>query len=209
MANYTGVATRLRVKKTADKRLLEFLDYLYQTGSEREEQPPPQNPEQAKLNKDINTLGRMLVGGSAYFSTWEWRVKEDKGDYWLYESRASCSRCSASVFVSLVNGIFDQLVLEEGDILLRSVYEESSVELIVYFSQGEIKEDEGFHFTADHGCITDCRHPYRHKRSTHEEPWNNEVRHDDDCDLSWKFEELKALVAEEKKKRDADWHPWN
>lgn len=208
MGHYTGVATRLRVKKSAEKRLLDFLDFLYQIGSEESEQPPPQNQEQADLNETIEVVGRMLVGGSAYFECWEWRVKEDKGDFWLYESRASSTDWDLDSFSALLNGICDNLVLEESDILLRSVYEESCVEQVIYFSNGEFKEEKGFEFTTDHGYINDSRHPYRHERSSHDEPWNNEVRHDDDCDLPWKFEELKALVAEEKKKRDANWHPW-
>ena len=209
MGHYTGIATRLRVKKSAEKRLLDFLDFLYQIGSDQSEQPPPQNQEQASLNEAIEMVGRMLVGGSAYFEAWEWRVKEDKGDFWLYESRASSTDWDLDTFISLLNGIRENLVLEEGDILLRSIYEESSVEHVICLIGDEFKDEHGFEFKTDHGYITDSRHPYRHERSAHDEPWDSEARHDDDCVLPWKFEELKALVAEEKKKQAANWHPWN
>ncbi len=208
MGHYTGIATRLRVKKTAEKRLFDFLDFLYQVGSNQTEQPEPKNQEQASLSEAINMVRRMLVNGSAYFECWEWRVKEDKGDFWLYESRASSTDWDLDTFISLLSGIRENLVLEDGDILLRSVYEESSVERVICFVNDEFKEERGFEFTTDHGYINDSRHPYRHERHSSEEPWDSTIRHDDDCNLPWKFEELKALVAEEKKERDANWHPW-
>ena len=208
MGHYTGIATKLRVKKTAEKRLIDFLDFLYQIGGEHSEQPLPQNQEQAALNEMIAMVNRMLVCGSAYFECWEWRVKEDKGDFWLYESRASATDWDLDAFISLLNGIRENLVVEENDILLRSIYEESSVERIISFLNGEFKEERGFEFKSDRGYISDSRHPLRHERHASELPWNSAVRHDDDCNLPWKLDELRALVAEEKKKRDANWHPW-
>lgn len=210
MGHYTGVATRLRVKKTAPKHVMDFLDFIYQIPGATAEQPPPKNPEQKKLNEAVGTVSGMLTHGSAYFDTWQWRVKEDCGDFWLYESRASSKDVIEQLFVMLLSGISENLMLEEGDILLRSIYEEGSTEVIVYFLNNTIQEGRGFVYKTDHNFVCDSRHPCKHERDKSEVPWDSEVRHsDDDFDLPWKFEELQALIAKEKKERDANWHPWN
>ncbi|BAW19099.1 hypothetical protein [Ralstonia phage RP31] len=210
MADYTGIATQLRVKKTAPQHLLDFLDYLYWIKEELTDPPPPRNQAQEDLNKAVSTIHSMLVSCSSYFDTWRWRVKEDKGDFWLYESRASTSRPSEKLFIMLLNGIRENLVLEEGDILLRSIFEDGSREAVIYFSNDAFHEGEGFVFDTDHGYVTDSRHPYHHAVSAEEEKsWDAMKRQPDvDFGLPWKYEELRALVSEEKKKRDDSWHPW-
>lgn len=210
MGYYTGAATRLRVKKSAPAHLIDFLDYLYDLPGATTKPPPPRNQEQENLNEAVSTINVMLTGGSEYHATWHWRVKEDKGDFWLYESRSSSKCADEELFTMLLNGISENLVLEEGDILLRTIGEDASQETIVYFTNNAFKEVKGFEYATDHGYVTDCRHPKYEKRTEEEEAnWRYDIRHvDDEDELPWKFDELMALIAKEKKERDVNRHPW-
>lgn len=210
MGYYFAVASRVRVKKTAPKQLTDFLDYLYGLPGASTEPPPPRNQEQKNLNEAVTTVNCMLTGSSSYHDAWFWRVKEDKGDFWLYESRASSKFCDEEVFAMLLSGISENLVLEEGDILLRTIGEDASQETIVYFTNNEFKEVKGFTYKTDYDYVTDGRHPKYEKRSAEEKAnWRYDVRHvEDEDELPWKFDELTTLITKEKKERDASWHPW-
>lgn len=215
MGNYTAIATRIKVKKTAPKEVTGFLDSLYQVPfAERVTKP------QIPVLRDfplhvIEDLEGQLQGMSSYFETYEWRVKEDKDDHWLYESRSSAKNSNEGLFLILLSNIVEHLVVEVGDILFRSVSEESNTERVAFYDgtegfNGFVSRD-GFTYRSYYGEGTDSRHPkmMKYQPLVHElkaqgifNPLTRR-RLNPDYELPWNVQEVAAMLNEEKADRDA------
>lgn len=213
MGHYTGVATRLRVKKEAPSQLFEFLDYIYDTS---EGELPTTlvtihtgNNTQLDIKTAADTLCSMLLCGSAYFEAWQWRVKEDCGDHWLYESRASCKHPDIDLFFSLVTGSQAFLFLEEGDIIYRDIYEDGSVENIICFKDNKFHQREGYKYNLQEGWVgSDGYHPYNFKlpeELTQHLNFSDQsrklIRFEEDFTPPWNITELDALLAKKNLRR--------
>ncbi len=204
MGHYFGCATRLRVKKTAAPQVIEFLDYLFDLTQTTP--PAPRNQAQEDLLKATSTLQSMLSGsgGAAYFETWRWRVKEDKDDHWLYESRASTKYVSMDLLVMLLNGISESLLIESGEIVCRSLYESGAVEDLVFavaMPDGDVQfeQREGCRFDVEFEFVTDSNHPRTYALSSEEEALlesgdYHTARHEDEFEWPWTVAELEAEI---------------
>lgn len=207
MGNYTGVATRLKVKKTAPSELLQFLDETYYIVPESENRSMIFLGDQSKeIERLVSVVTSMVLCSSSYFDAWNWRVKEDRGNYWLYESRASSKRAYLDVFEMLLNGIREHLVLEEGDILLRTIYEEATVESIIFFTNDTFKQRDGFRYRSEHGYIGgDSRHPYNFEhgeeieRKMESGELSHNQRYEEEYTPPWNIVALDKAIEEEKK----------
>jgi hypothetical protein len=98
--------------------------------------------------------------GGGTMETWTWRVKEEKENFWLYESRSSKRWVPKDEFISLLHGIKEYLVLEEGDIVFRNIFEQYTTENIVFFSNGQFDKREGYTYRNDQGYVIDSDHPF-------------------------------------------------
>ena len=205
MGDYTGVATRLRVKKTAPESLITFLDQYY-TRSTVSTNITVQQP---GLATDMADELWRLVNCSAYMEGWMWRVKEDEGDYWLYESRGSCKNAPTKAFKALVRGIVDYLVLDIGDIVYSYTWEYDTYDTLFYWDGKDLVKRKGLNYASSHGFITDSDHPRRDnlcnadkaKLNNHE--FDSHTRHAYGSHLLWTVAELDAelkRVADEEKK---------
>lgn len=157
MGMYFGIASRLRVKKDADPSLIKFLDKIYTYGeSESTELQLPRNDTVTSMVEDLSVLRRW----SGNMNTWNWGVKEDHGEFWMYESRSSAKWHCVEAFTSLINGISSMLVLEEGDILYRSISVEAIHEKVLHYTDGKFVIRDGYYYQHDHGYCHDSDHPW-------------------------------------------------
>lgn len=168
MSHAYGIATRLKVSKTAPASLIDFLDYIYGIGKYVDDEVKYEGGVLTIVGFDIfkmmaDRLCGVVLGNSGYMQTWRWRVKEDAGDHWVYESRAGHGYKGMFEFTSLVSSIQPYLLLNEGDIVYRAVYEESPVETVLYFTESMFKEKDGYQYSHYEGWLTDDRHPYNEK----------------------------------------------
>ena len=211
MSHAFGIATKLKVKKSAPVHLINFLDYLYGLGEYKDESTRmPIHPSQL-VTGIVEILRSALSGNSGYMPTWVWRVKEDHGEYWLYESRTASSAHGRIEFIPLINGIVEHLIIADGDIVYRHVYEESAVETVLYFNAGQFHTAEGHKYTSEQGYVTDWEHPYRDKLSAEDEQkirdsgfdYTQRLEYGDH--LLWTMEEYAALEAKAKRRQEREW----
>lgn len=213
MGHYTGVAFRLKVKKEATD-FIDFLDtqlFCFNEQSTVRDIIPVTGVKE-EIQEIVSTLGNMIRCSSYYLEQWCWCVKEDNGDYWLYESRASCQSPSIKAAKALLEGSKEFLVLEEGDILLRTIYEEGSSEDILFYGNGSFNERTGFEYHSEHGDLNDSRHPSEFKFDTEtkekdrKRQYNPCQRLEEDYTPPWNIAELDELIKENQcQKESNDW----
>lgn len=207
MSHAFGIATRIKVKKSTPPELIDFLDYLYGLGKFKNESVSMPAAAHQIVKSIVETLASVLTGSSGYMRTWRWRVKEDHGDHWLYESRTASSSTGEPEFLLLMNGILEHLYITDGDIVYRSVYEESAIENILYFSEGCFAKRRGYEYASDNGYITDWEHPYREELTTVEEQQINSGEYDPTqrteygSHLLWTVGEIDADFAKKERRR--------
>lgn len=158
MGYYHGTATRFKVAKSAPLPALEFIDKLFieldcqgafgQLQAERVGGagtavafPIPED-----MVDDISYLSFMLGGDNPEFALWWWRVKEDCGDHWLYETRGSAKFPREEFLAKIFEWIGPALIVENGDILFRVIGEDAASEKIYYWQDGEVKDRRGFDY---------------------------------------------------------------
>ena len=214
MGHYTGVAFRLKVKKEAID-FINFLDthlFCFNEQSAVRDIIPVTGAKE-EIQEIVNTLSKMILCSSYYLEQWHWRVKEDNVDYWLYESRASCKSPSIKAAKALLEGSKEFLVLEEGDILLRTIYEEGSSEDILFYGNGSFNERTGFEYRSEHGDLNDSRHPseFEFDTETKEQDrarqYNPCQRLEEDYTPPWNIAELDELLKENKLQKSN--HGWS
>lgn len=216
MGYYTAIATRVKVRKHAPKQVYQFLDRVF--GVEEGESPYPMTDAQSTFVQDAIPLLENLTTcqEEVTFETYRWRVKEDCGDYWLYQSRAATKHPNLQLFASLMLGLEQYLVIAEGDIVQREVGEDAAWESVLVYDGKTFVEKQGMYYESDQGFVTDSRHPKHHEYSKEQKAkiaageltYLQCYKQDPDFEPPWTLPEVEALVAQEKKERDANWHPW-
>lgn len=208
MGHYTGIATRLKVKKTAPAELITFLDQFY-TKTEESESRAIASP-----NKTIEDMVDMLsrIGSqSSSHEGWCWRVKEDCGDYWLYESRGDSKHSPDDEFKSLVEGIVEWLVIDIGDIVYITIYEDDVTEEVWYWNGTSLVKRDGWKYKHDNGYVTDCDHPWSDDLTTADKlarknkTFDHYARHEYGNHLVWSVAELDAKIAKKKRREEREW----
>lgn len=201
MAMYTGIASRLKVKKDAPQNVIDFLDYLYNI---RPAQAKPEGVvirDESTTKHAMGTVQSMLQLISTSFKTWDWRVKEEHEDFFLYESRGSTSYADENMFIMILEGIKASLATEEGDIVLFKVYEEAVESRVVFFMGGGFHTRIGIKYENDAGFITDHRHPttWTYEGTAARPPHE---RREDDEELPWTVADLDGMAEKERKERE-------
>jgi len=155
---YHGTATRFKVAKSAPLPALEFIDKFFieldcsgAFGELRAERvggagtavafPIPED-----MIDDIDYMPMMLSNDNPEFALWWWRVKEDCGDHWLYETRGSCKSPREEFLAKVFEWIGPALIVENGDILFRVIGEDAACERIFYWHDGAVVERIGFDY---------------------------------------------------------------
>lgn len=157
MGYYYGTATRFKVAKSTPLPALEFIDKFFleqdcsgafgHLATERVSNstalafPIPED-----MIDDIDYMSFMLGGCNPEFALWWWRVKEDCGDHWLYETRGSCKHPREEFLAKVFEWIGPALIVEDGDILFRVIGEDAASERIHYWRDGAVVERPGFDY---------------------------------------------------------------
>lgn len=206
MGHYFGIASKLKVKKDAPSSLLDFLDYLYSWDNYKGYKLFTGDPRRKPVEEMFENIARVLTGQPGYMPTWNWRVKEAKPDHWLYESRSAANGFKKEDFIVFLRSIQEYLILKEGDILMRYIYEESSVETIIYFDGTTFKDDSGYAYKTDGGVLWDCTHPYQAGRDIPVEERGKKatVRPDDEDELFWTIREIEDDLIAKQRRRDRE-----
>jgi hypothetical protein len=214
MGSYNGNAIRLKVKKDAPAELLAFLDYIFQLQRNADTDEDDVIPDQLKhIQEFADEVQDVLSSGpyDGYMPTYCWRVKEDKGDHWLYESRSHSKHHGTPEVKSFIEGLLPAMIINDGDIVYRTVYEETATETVLYYKDGQLYKRDGFQYGTDHGYINDERHPYnaRHDSDVKAKFESGELtrRHrlEEDDHLPWTHAELEKYLADKEAKRKKEW----
>lgn len=217
MGMYTAISFRLKVRKNTPLPVLEFMDKFFLEGDTLQALKDLQKETGVQIQStaialagnefgmgEIKDMSAMICQHSSSFESWYWRVKEDKGDYWLYETRASCKRPDLELSAKLIQALLPCLVIKEGDIVLRSIYEDSEQEYVLALVNGKIVEEKGYTYDNDTGWSNPWNEkapidyatgdfgPIRHIRITEEEeftpPWNLKKIRENERRLSYRKE---------------------
>lgn len=164
MGMYTAISFRLKVRKNTPLPVIEFMDKFFYEGDTLEALKELQKELGVQIQStaialagnefgmnEVDNMAAMICQHSASFESWYWRVKEDKGDYWLYETRASCKRPDLELSAKLIQALLPCLIIEEGDVVLRSIYEDSDQERVLALVNGKIVKETGYTYNNDTG----------------------------------------------------------
>jgi hypothetical protein len=206
MGHYFGIASRLKVKKDAPSELFDFLDYLYSWANFKGYKLRTGDPKRVAVEDMFENIARVLTGQPGYMPTWNWRVKEEKTDHWLYESRSAANRFNKEDFVVFLRSIQQYLILQEGDILMRYIYEEEVTETIIFFNGTTFEAGNGYTYKTDHGTLCDWTHPQQagHDIPVEERGKKVTVRPDDEDELFWTRKEIEDDLVTKQRRRDRE-----
>lgn len=128
---------------------------------------------------------------SVYFH-WHTRRLELVDDQWVLYVKGDNSDVYHQSIRFFLLALREHLVLTEGQVVYRSVYEQGRAESVFYIKDGDFAFGSGlgYHYNTDHGDVNDSNHP----TSKHYDPqW----------DPPYDFAELQALNVKNKAERDA------
>lgn len=204
MGHYFGVASRLKVKRDAPPALFDFLDYLYSWANFKGYKLHTGDPKRKPVEDMFENIARVLTGQPGYMPTWNWRVKEAKQDHTLYESRSAANGFTKDEFISWLRSIQEYLLLNEGDILVRYIYEEEVTETIIFFNGETFVEGQGFRYKTDGGVLWDSTHPQQAGYDVPVEQRGKKLteRPEDEDELFWTVQEIEHDVLVKERRRD-------
>lgn len=180
MADYAAINVRIKVKKDIPAAIQTFIDTIFveadinkamaglrATGLDNEvrkviNMSALQTLYQTRHN-ELDCLDSMLNMKSAYHNSWCWRVKEDRGDHWLYESRASCTHRSTNedVLQVIMVVLAPYLVVSKEDIVARILYEDFHLEQVLVLAGHPLIAvwSDGYRYKAEDGYVCDSNYP--------------------------------------------------
>lgn len=221
MSSYAAINLRIKLKKDAPEYIRQFLDtYFFKTDTDKamaDLETAPLTPLCALkyYPGGVDGLTSMIAQCSSFHKHWCWRVKEEHDEYTLYESKASCTHRSTDedLLVLLTSGLLGYLVVADGDVLARVIYEDSSQERVVLYAEhlGCTTVTEGYqHKWNDRSG--DGSHPreesqYYDRVLTDEEGvdrFTRLVATNNEFYPPWNIAEIVALNAENKKEWDEE-----
>lgn len=184
MGSYYGIHTRITTKKEASKETLDFLEVIHSgiVGTESIILPTLVPPRYIKESDAHDFIGEVeniafylslnVNGGSAYFANWEHRSKEQSDDKGLiFESFASSKTTHFDTWLLILNSIKNDLDLEHGEVCVRSIYEDSLQEMVIFYDaiSNQFYLTNGYkHKSSRYGEIIDpSTHPYNEEEGNH------------------------------------------
>lgn len=180
MADYAAVNIRIKVKKGIPAAILTFIDTVFIEADINKAMavlrgPSTDNDVRKALAirsvdmlyithpDELSNLDSMICMTSAYHNSWCWRVKEDRGDHWLYETRASCTHrnINKAVLLLMMLVLAPYLVVSKEDIVARVIYEDDHVEQVLVLAGHPLVAvwSEGYRYKTDSGYVDDSNYP--------------------------------------------------
>lgn len=222
MSSYAAINLRIKLKKDAPEYIRQFLDtYFFKTDIDK----AMADLETVSLTPlcalkyypgGVDGLTSMIAQCSSFHKHWCWRVKEEHDEYTLYESKASCTHRSTDedLLVLLMSGLRPFLVLSDGDVLARVIYESSRQERVVIYNHADshCEATDGYLHKWDDDRRGDGSHPreesqYYDRVLTDEEGvdrFTRLVATNNEFYPPWNIAEIVALNAENKKEWDEE-----
>lgn len=142
MGHYTGVATHV-VVGNPDSLAGQFFDAVYDDNADAEEAFDLLDLG-VVLRSDKTDFIASIYKDTAYFDAWAWQVVEETKQGRRYSSRASIRFTNREIWLAVLNHLKNDLVVSEGDIVYREVYESSEMENVIAFVGGEFVVREVF-----------------------------------------------------------------
>jgi hypothetical protein len=171
MGHYNYHASKFKIKKETPPEVMGILNSLFAHDPDYEEFiKDPSNDVLIDRNSTVynyREFWRFFQGNSVGMSCNGWRVKEDMGDHWLFESRSNC-KYQSGMDISICeffSKLKPWLIAEEGDILHRQIFESANRETLFCIKDGEVQIDtkSGCRYEVDYEYVLDDRHPVRHE----------------------------------------------
>lgn len=198
MGHYTGQALRLQFKADTPPALLDALrDVMCMSVNDLETYEANTINVFSQLF-DLDVAGTVLVLGhastvateaSVYFN-WHVRRLELVDNHWVLYVKGDSSDIYHQSLRFFLLALRPYLVMVEGQVVYRSIYEEGDVESVFYVKDGDFVFGVGYHYSTDHGQVDDADHP----TSKHYNPqW----------DPPYDYAELQALNVTNNAERDA------
>lgn len=205
MGMYTGVSFRLKVRKNAPLPVLEFMDKFFMEGETLQAVKDLQKETGIQFQStaialpgdqfhysEIADMTMMVRGHSSSFESWYWRVKEDKGDYWLYETRANTKRPHHDLAANLIQALLPCLVIEEGEVVLRSIYEDSAQERVLALVNGKIIEERGYEYEDEYNSPWNEKAPIDYVKGDFGAIAHIRITEEEEFTPPWTLQELRA-----------------
>lgn len=197
MGNYTGVATKLRVRKDVHPQALAFIDYVFDQPGADEGIGAAAKMGMEEITQQVQDIQSMLSGSSDVFETWDWQVKEDRGDHWLYEGRASAKHVDLDLLQLMIESMKPELILAEGDVLVRTIYDDFDYERIICVENGTLSQKVGLEYAVEWDSESSYSHPRSYMRegeatSESRGELTRTDRHHEDVVLPWSLSEIEA-----------------
>lgn len=183
MGHYNGVATQIKVKNR-DSRAWRFFSQAFDTGESNSFDHLTLD-EHTEDERDLFLSS--IHNSTAYFDAWDWQVIEEKEDHTLFSSRGSPRFSARFTFLKIFNQLKDELLVEEGDVVYREVYESGGVENVIAFVNGEFIIDTGYHWV---GGEENDAHP-SNKNAVEGMNWEEYLAWEQTWFPSWKLSDLK------------------
>lgn len=142
MSHFTGVATRVKVRDQ-DSLAGQFFGGIYDDNADAVEAFDLLDLGTV-LRRDKTDFIASIYNSSAYFDAWEWQAWDQQEDGRVYSSRASTRFTNREIWLTVLNHLKDDLVVSEGDIVYREVYESGDKEYVIAFVGGEFVVRDGF-----------------------------------------------------------------
>lgn len=184
MGHYAGVATRI-VVGNPDSLAGQFFDAVYDDNA---------NAVEAfdllglgvVLQRNKTDFITSIYNNSAYFDAWAWQVVEETKQGRRYSSRASIRFAKREIWLTVLNHLKDGLVVSEGDIVYREIYESSEMEHVIAFVGGEFVVREGFCWE---GGEEHDDHP-SNKEAVEGQPWEEYLAWEETWFPGWNLDKL-------------------
>lgn len=165
MGDYTGIAFNFKVKQDAPKEINKIF-YRLAAGELLQLQ--------GLTNQDLDRLITATCCGSAYFEAWDTASSKHKHTLRYYREGRFVSYASAKprqeMFDSIVkflNLMLPYIECKDGDVLVRTIYEEGNRETVYYFDKelNQVMDGLGYKYRFDHSPLENHKHPRSFLRS--------------------------------------------
>lgn len=208
MGHYTGHAFRLIFKADTPQGVLEMLRQVACIDPPEGTEVPATVATGTELVESHDAVKEMLADisylmccCSSYIKGWEdlRRLTQLEDGRWLLYTKASSKRSEHESVANFFLSLMPYLDVQEGDILMRSIYESGTCEDIYYIADGKIKYGEGMGYWYYGDTYDDAEHP-----------GGDGV--DVDWDPPWNLPRLQTLIALKKawcQRPEGKRGPWN
>lgn len=162
MANYFGAALRLKLKLDAPSFVKKFMDdWIVKQDLSRysDMEMSPGMGGAPTVNGDANTLIKLTGTARPDMAAYGWFLVEEQDDGVVYSTTSSEKYFDEGVIALTLSVLLPYLVVKDGDVLYRQVYDDYIDEEVLFVHEGKIRANYGLAYF-DSEYTKDDRHPY-------------------------------------------------